>query len=250
MTTPVGKPAWSRQVSIGTYDGAADKIACDTEETPYAWTWYQELGGMLGSGFSPSQTGYVHSLKIAGARTLAVIDRAAEKLPLNALPGTADEALSSWVYATRTFLRGDETRQEIRQRAAARFKASKGPTWTNIDTACSELLGDVFVKVHRNYGATLSAPPDPTYWPGINPGPSSYDMGGGAWISPRCHVVVEVQRTPDLDDGAFLNLVNVDLFRLLDELLPAYATFNWATGLTSGFNLDVDQLDYTGMTAS
>ena len=119
-----------------------------------------------------------------------------------------------------------------------------------MDEACANLLSEAFVRTWRRYGVSLSAPPTQTYWPGVNPGPSSYSLGGGAWMSERCHLVVEVVPPASIADADFLHLVNVELFRMLDELLPAWATFDWATGITSGFLLDISQLDYGGLTDS
>ena len=45
----------------------------------------------------------------------------------------------------------------------------------------------------------------------------------------------------------YLHLLNVELFELLDEMLPAWATANWAEDVSAGFLLDISQLDYTGM---
>jgi hypothetical protein len=46
----------------------------------------------------------------------------------------------------------------------------------------------------------------------------------------------------------FLELVNVHLYQLLDRMLPAWATFDWAMDLSDdGFSLDLDDLDFKGM---
>jgi len=59
--------------------------------------------------------------------------------------------------------------------------------------------------------------------------------------------VIEVVRPAGLTDADYLYLVNVQLFRLLDDMLPSTATFNWAEDVTTGFLLDVSHLDYTGI---
>ena len=247
-TVPTGRPAWSRKVRIGDYDGATDKQNVRTETVPYAWTWYQEFTGMLGSGFTNARTGLVHAKKLALARVNMAITRAAEKLRANSHPATADEELSTWVYVLKVRVGPEENRHEIRQRAGARFIATNGPTWTNIDTAFAALLGDSFVQVHRTTGADLDTPPAPTHWPGVNPGSVAYDLGGGTWLSSRAHFVIEVAKPSDLTDANFLNLVNIELFRLADELFPASATFNWAADIGTGFLLDISELDFVGLT--
>lgn len=242
--TPTGRPAWSRAARIGHYDGAPDKEDSATEgATPYAWTWYQELGGMLGSAYSKTPTGHVHAKKLALARSFAAVQRAAEKLGTNSVPGTSDEALGQWVKVTGTHVSPDDTRHDIRQRAAARYLATRGPTWTNIDAAVEALLGPAFVRVWRIAGADMATPPTWTFWPGVNPGPSQFDLGGGTWMSERSRILVEINAPTDASDAAFQQLVNVELFRLLDEMLPAWATFDWAANLSTGFLLDISRMD-------
>lgn len=236
--------------TIGDYDGASDKSNCETEIVPYAWTWYQEYGGMLGSGFSQLAEGPLHATKLALARTHAGTDRAAEAIANNALPGTSDVMLAEWIDILNVVIHGEESRHEIRQRAASKFKSGRGNSKTDVDNACLELLGGYFVTIFRQDSNPLSSPPATTYWPGINPGPTEYDIGGGAWFSERSHLTVEVTKPAGIPDADWLTLMNVDLYRELSTLLPAWATFNWAVGISDGFTLDVDELDFTGLTPS
>lgn len=247
-TLPSGHPAWTRAATIGDCDGALDKADSATEgTTPYAWTWYSEIGGMLGSWATSARGTLVHAVRLALARNEAARTRAAEKLPANAVPGTADEALAQWVDILHVRQLPTDSRGDIRARAAARFKAAVGPTFANEDEAISDLLGPAFVRCWRQTGADLATPPTLTYWPTANPGPASHDLGGGAWLSERCHLVVETRRPPGMSDDDYLHLLNVELFEMLDEMLPMWATANWAEGVTAGFLLDISQLDYTGM---
>jgi hypothetical protein len=156
--------------------------------------------------------------------------------------------LGEWVKILQLRLRGDETRQEIRQRTAAKFKGSTGNSPTQVDDVVSDLLGAVFIANLRTFGTDLANPPSPTNWPGINPGPASYDLGGGAWLSPRSHLVVSVVGPTDINDADFAQIVNVDLYDELDRLLPAWMTFNWGVSVSSGFLLDISKLDFTGLT--
>jgi len=117
----------------------------------------------------------------------------------------------------------------------------------NEDEAVATLLGAHYVKSWRQTGVDLDTPPLLTYWPGVNPGPASYDIGGGAWLSERAHLVIEVQTVQGESLGDFLELMNTQLFALLDSLLPAWATFNWATNMGTCFLLDISQLDFDGL---
>ena len=233
---------------IADYDGALDKQDSASEgDIPHAWTWYQTYTGMLGDGFNDAMDTVVHCRKLALARSEMGRTRAAERLANNALPETADERLEMWAGLQGVPHRGTDSRHDLRLRCAAKFKLSSGPTATNVDNSVSQLLGAAYVKSWRQEGADLANPPNITYWPGVTPGPSAYDLGGGAWISERRNLVIEVVRPAGLTDADYLYLVNVQLFRLLDDMLPSTATFNWAEDVTTGFLLDVSHLDYTGI---
>lgn len=245
-TTLEGGAVWGRRRRIGHYGGALDKRNSKREKTPYAWTWYQELKSMRGSGFRREQDGLYHAENVAIARVFAGISRAAEKLVANSVPLTADERLGYWVEVQAVPVDPDDTRQEIRVRCAAKYRAPAGPTEASTDGAVSQLLGTSWVKNWRQRGSDLATPPTQTFWPTANPGPSAYDLGGGAWLSERAHLVVEVQQLPSQTNAEFLRLMNVHLFGLLDRMLNSDATFNWAIDVDTGFALDVGQLDFTG----
>ena len=248
-----GLPTWSRERRIGHYGGALDKLNSPTEgAAPYAWAFYRELRAARGSAYRTvyegGKTGLVHSENLAAARSEAARWRASDKLQNNALPLTSDERLGAWreILAVETY--PGDTVHELRQRCAAKYQAAIGPTIRVVDEAVKKLLDTVFVRSWRFDGVDLATPPTPTFWPGINPGPAIYSLGGGAWFSARCHFVVEVQQPAGMLQQTYLELLNVHLFRLLDQMLPAWATFNWAEGLSSGgFILDVSDLEFTGM---
>lgn len=244
-TVPHGRPAWSRTARIGYYDGATDKEDTRTEQIPYAWIWYQEETGALGTAFTDSMSGDIHSRKLAVARLLCALQRGAEKINANSVPLTADDFLGEWVQLLGLRLKGTESRQEIRQRAAAKFAATKGGTRPNIDAMCEALLGPVFVECIRFQGATLATEPPGTRWIGGTPGLPADNLGGGAWISERSHLVVSVTQPTSVTDADFFQLVNVEFFNELDRGLPAWMTFNWSVG--GYFILDVSHLDFHGL---
>lgn len=236
---------------IGDYGGAADKTDSQTEgDVPYAWTWYRALTGALGDAYTREMDSWVHVEKLATARLNAGVTRAADRLSFNALPGTSDDLLSMWQELLHVPVDARATRHETRQACGAKFRAALGPTMRNVDEALEQLLGPVFVRTWRTEGPDLATEPVPTMWPGGTPGPAGYDLGGGAWISARRHLVVEVRRPSSMPESEFLELLNVRMFRMLDDMLPSTATFNWATGITTagGFLLDISRLDFDGMT--
>ena len=253
-TRASGRPSWSRVAAIGDYDGATDKIASKTEgETPYAWQWYLDYTAMLGSGFSTAQSGIVHARKIALARSEAARSRAAERFLANCVPETSDELLGQWAHILRISTAG-VPKWLVRQKAAAKFAAVRGPSATDVDATLAELLGSGYLQSIRFTTNPLSTPPTQTFWPTANPGPVSYSLGGGTWFSKRAHLVVQLRKPAQAELGQFLQTVNVDLYQALDDLLPASSTFSWTvfdkSSTTAGFFLDVSRLDLTGLTES
>jgi len=249
-----GAPTWSRVRNVGQYGGALDKQNSDTEgRSPYAWAFYRELRSARGSAYRTvyegTKEGLVHSENAAAARSEAARWRASDKIANNALPLTSDELLGAWLEILAVEAYPNDTVHDLRLRCAAKYQAAVGPIERYVDESVERLLGTAFVRTWRFDGSDLATPQTPTFWPVVNPGPAAYSLGGGAWLSSRCHYVVEVQQPSEMTQAAYLELLNVHLFRLLDQLLPAWATFNWAENLSSGgFLLDISKLDFTGLT--
>ena len=261
MTTDVttkleGSPTWSRARSLGHYGAVADKTNSQTEaRVPYAWVFYREMRAARGSAYrtvySGQKTGFVHSENVALARSEAARWRAADKLANNSLPVTSDERLPAWREILDVDQSPDDTMHDVRLRCASRYRAGTGCSERAVDEAIETLLGDVFVRCWRFDGSDLANPPYVTY-PLFSPyttGPGIYNLGSTAWLSFRCHLLVEVQKPPTMTQQAFLELMNVHLFSLLDRLLPVWATFDWATNVsTTGFLLDISDMDFDGLT--
>lgn len=253
---PTGSPAWTREGAIGDYGGATDKRASETEgTTPYAATVYRELQAQRGSAYSKDTGNLVHVENLALARTLsAVWFRLPERYRANALPHTSDERLEYWATVLGIPFSG-VPRWRVRQLCAAHYRATLGPTLDNVTQAVSALLGDAFVQVSTTVGTDLDNPPDPTKWPGVNPGGDATALsdpavaGQGSWFSTRCHLVVEMTQPSGMSDAEFINLRDVQLTGLLDRMLPAWATFGGVI-LGPGFLLTdptFGRLSYQGL---
>jgi len=237
-----GGPAWTRKRKIGHYGGALDKASCTTEQIPYAHTWWRSLQTFRGSAYTKARGALVDVENVAIARLFAGLTRTAEKLRCNSNPLTAAERIGYWVrYQAVPLLPGD-TMQDVRVRCAAKYGAAMGPTEGNVDRVCERLLGANFVRTWRFRGADLASPPTPTYWPGVNPGPSDHDLGGGTWLSPRCKLTVEVRQLPGQSDNEWKQLARRALFDMLDRAIDSHATFTVGTGV--GFTLGVSRLGY------
>jgi hypothetical protein len=88
-------------------------------------------------------------------------------------------------------------------------------------------LGPLFVGITFNHDGEFETPPANTYWPGINPGPDSYDLGGGAWISERAQIIINAERPGGMSVAEYQAIMNGDLFELVDRLIPAWCTAQW-----------------------
>lgn len=240
--------------NAGDYGGSDDKRDSETEgDVPYAATWYREFQNARGSAYSKNTGTLVHCENLALARFYsAIFSRMPEKVRANAIPAKSDEKLDYWVAVLGVPRQIAEPKWRVRQRCAVHYRATQGPTIVNVRSVLGDLLGDALVDIITNEGADLTTPPEPTYWPGVFNGPPSYSLGGGCWYSKRCHLLVQTQIPPAMEFGAFLQLVNVNMFKLLDTMLPAWATFSWVTFTNvdgfDGFFLDISHLDLNGLT--
>jgi hypothetical protein len=247
---PVSVEVWGgprlTTAAIGDYGGDLEKEDSATEgRAPYAAHILRELQEQRGTAYTTTQGRLVDVENVALARLLAATGpRTAEKLRANATPRRSDERLGYWQRFLAVPTKAGEPQWRLRQKLAAHYRSSEGPTRNGVVVALQELLGDVFVDATWEEGATLSAPPFPTYWPGINPGADD-GLGGGTWSSTRCHLSVEVQIPAGMSTGQFLTLVNVDMQSLLDRTLAGWATFDWALG-DEGFLVSSDDSDPDG----
>lgn len=249
-STPSGKPCWSREAAIGDYGGDPNKRASKTEgDAPYAWWVYRNLQALRGSAYSQRVGGtLVHCENLATARLFAwAFWRMPEKLVANSQPMSADEGLPYHVKVLGVPTRASDQKWQIRQRCAAHAKAILAVNIQTIQGAISDLLGDVYVDSSFAFGTDLSDPPTITYWPGVNPGPAAFSLGGGAWVSERSRLTVITQIPPGVSLAEYRQLVDVQLFQLLHRLLPTYCTFGWSVD-GDGFFLDISPLDLTGIT--
>lgn len=232
-------------VAIGDYGGDLDKEDSATEgRAPYAAHILREIQEQRGTAYTTTVGRLVDVENVALARLLAAAGpRTAEKLRVNATPRRSDERLGYWQRFLAVPTKVGEPKWRLRQKLAAHYRSSEGPTRNGVVAALQELLGDAFLDATWEEGSTLSSPPFPTYWPSINPGPDD-GLGGGTWLSTRCHLFVQVQIPAGMSEGEFLTLVNVDMRALLNRMLAGWATFDWA--LTGGFLVSATESDPDG----
>lgn len=243
----------SPERAIGDYGGDLEKEDSNTEgRAPYAAHILGELQEQRGTAYTTTPGRLVDVENLALARFLAATGpRLAEKLRANATPARSDERLPYWQKFLAVPSKPGEPKWRLRHKLAAHYRSSEGPKRDAVIAALEDVLGDAFVDATWEEGATLSAPPYPTYWPTVNPGPDD-GLGGGTWLSTRCHLFVEVEIPAGMTVGAFLILVTVDMPAMLDRLLAGWATFDWAFGggflvASSETDPDAGLIDFTGL---
>ena len=215
---------------------------------PSASKWARYLAAQMGSALEGGEL--VSAENIALARMIAAGMLSSEKLVKNTVPTTAYEGLRDWAKRLGIVIRDGDTAADVRRECEARYAAQVGPTITAVDAALEKLLSSALIATVTFTGTDLDNPPDFTYWDGINPGSSDFDLGGdanGMWSSVRAHLLISVEQPGDMSADDFAYLINVRLYELLDRMLPAWVTFDWVLGAYDGFQLDVDKLDYDAL---
>lgn len=239
----------SQRRAIGDYAGDPNKEDSKTEGAmPYAEAILRQISSDRGTAYTKQPGTYVDCENLALARFWSACGpRLAEKFRANCVPGRSDERLAYWERFLAVPKRLNEPKWRTRQKLAAHYRLTNGPTVNSVREALQELLGDAFVDMTWEMGADLDNPPTATYWPVINPGAPSLSLGGGTWSSSRCTLLVETRLPANMSQGDFLALMNVDFFVMLDRLLPAWATFNWFLNDESGggFILGESSLGFT-----
>ncbi len=228
---------------IGDYGGAKEKTDNTTENViPYCAQVYHAIRSSRGSSYTDKAYTLVDAENLAMARLLsAVFYRTPEKYSASATPARADENIDYWADVLNVPSNGNDKDWEIRERCAVHFKAAMGPNLSNVTDAVKSLLGDAFVDIHTYYEDDFDNPPTPTFWNAGDDDGGAYSIGGHTWLSRRAHIRIEAVEPPGMTRSEFLNLMNVQLFQLLDPMLPSWCTYNWSVG-SDGFRIGVDQI--------
>lgn len=219
---------------LSDYDGDLNKINDLTENpVPYAAGWYQILQDQRGSSYTAKPNTFVHVENLALARIqAAVCNRYPDKLRANSVPNRADEGLPYWqaVLGVTPFV--GESKVSIRSRCSALYAVAPVPSYGFLRDMCATILGPMFSSFtisKGNSSGDLSAVATNTYWPGINPGLAAYSLGGGAWYSDRCSIVIGVTKSASMTEAEYDRMVNVALFQALDRTKPAWTSISVLT---------------------
>jgi hypothetical protein len=207
------------------------------------------LKAALGDAFTQSDDSIVGAETLALARALTLVQWQGEKLKNNSLPGTSYDLLLDWAARLGVPFRDTDSIASIRAACAAKYMASAGASQTNINDTLTTLMAGSFIDVTYFYSGNLAIAPDETFWP-KTPAPNNHGdlgLGDGTWSSSRCHILVSVQQASGQSFNDLMYLVNVQMYNLLDTMLPAWASFDFNIGeYTDGFILALDQHDTRG----
>jgi hypothetical protein len=245
--------------TIDQYGGDLNKTNSITEAvSPYAWGWLLEMRTMRGSAYA--NEGIVDIENLAWARMFGFLQRVAEQESVASDPSrTSGGRLRRWAQWLGLSILSTDTEATIRAKCAAFKRLKLGAVEQNLETLLPALLGSAYVGMYRDVG-TLDAPPVPTYW-NDNPAPAATDAafnlgaGGGSaandqpvWISQRFHLVVVITVPTNQTVQQVVNICQSDLSKLLNNILPSVATFEWGRlssyGAYTGFILDQSLLDF------
>jgi hypothetical protein len=220
---------WGPRRTIADYGGSRRKRNDLTEHpVPYAAQIYRDLQQQRGGAYTTARGSFVHAENMALARFWASMAyRSPDRFRANLSPSGASDSLDYWSKFLKVGRRAGESEDFWRERMRVHYRAGSRPaTYENLRQDCSDLLGDAFVGITL-YTSDLQTPSANTYWPGINDGPPSFNIGGGTWISDRAKVTINVTQPGGMTQGEYDDLVNVRLFDLLDRACPAWVTVQW-----------------------
>jgi YVTN family beta-propeller protein len=239
------------ETTIGDYGGHVLNHDAKAENgTTYAYQWYEYLKTAQGSAYSTSDSSVRSWGLKAEARALGTSQRHSEMLAASATPGGADVKLQLWmtVLGVQQALRSQSS---VRAECERKARPPEAPATGYLSTAIADLLGlqASFVRLYHPTG-TMTDWPSGTYWPGINNGPGTLDMGGGVWASPRSRVTVQVDSGFSLSTAELTDLMQRRLAGFLDQVLPATADWAWETGGGSGLILGTSKLGLTAFADS
>src|SRR4051812_37060954 len=147
-------------------------------------TVHQSLLDAYAPGWDTNDTGGKTADALAQALAITFVWVANGRLTNQSVPSKMLESLTTWEQSTRLRPADGSTASSRRAAVAAKLRGFAGNTLSDIDGACSALLG-------ANYlGIVLPAPADIyAYWPGVYPGPPGFE-----WSTNRCHIYIHVTK--------------------------------------------------------
>ncbi len=227
---------WGPRARIERYGGSLRKRDSSTERTPYAWTWYNEIGASLGDAYGVTLSGAVHAKKLATARVFAAVSRSIDKFRANSTPSTAHLKLDDWARTLRVPVTSQSMEWDTRRLCSVMLAAEPGGSITALQRACFALLGETYVGI-----ITFGPDEDPGVWS------HTFAINGVVWATNRSRIILNITPPSDANDLSFKELVDIQAMSLLDRLTPAHVMFDWAATSELGFRLGISRLGIDGL---
>lgn len=200
-----------------------------------------------GTAYSTSQDSAVMVENLAFAREIAAAYEANKRLANQFDPSRMTESLDDWTKMMKIVVRAGMTDAQKRDAVAAVFsRVGNDILRTYVEPLLQAALGGVYYDIeYIPYASAVMSVPDGTYpWGVVTP--------NAPWSSTVCRVLVRLQKLTGMSEGEFYEEAG-KVFQVLDNLLPAWVTFDWyrepATGTpivvaggpsAAGFYLDDD----------
>lgn len=128
------------------------------------------------------------------------------------------DTFEMFASATGVVINANDRPHDIGAKIAAKFRGFGGNALVDQEEVASKIFGKNFVKL-------MITPKDKrvSYWPGVNPGPPGFEWASNVSIT---GVLVTKYALSDSD----FSRLKADLGKLLDEMLPSWASFTIGTG--------------------
>ena len=225
------------------YGGLETK--CDSTGLPPAAAYYEVIRDRLGTAYNCQPGTLVDAEVCAEARAVAAFHREADRIPLDAMPGTATGNLEQWAKLLQVDRTGRDD-DEVRALCATRY-AGLGLAFVNlaaVEAAAAEAMGSFYLSVEVDTSSGLNHVSDYT---AIGRGYSDYirdqfDLGGGCWTSGRSNIIIRCRVPGSSEREDYLRRAHTEVPRVLRRLIPATATWSVAAGewVLDSSALDID----------
>lgn len=181
-----------------------------------------------GPAIDTSESSYAYAENMAHARAIAAVWNESERLANQWIPARMTSCLPRWESVLAIVPSPTDSLQTRRTRVEKIF-ARIGLLLNRaaLDTILTVELGDVFVAVENiDITNALVYSPDASY-------PFGDQHADIPWMSTVLHVLVRIEKPTNYTEGDFYEAAG-KANPLMDDLLPAWCTYDWYRAPTGG----------------
>lgn len=179
------------------------------------------LAASRGTAYSTSQDSAVMVENLAFAREIAAAYEANRRLANQFDPSRMTESLDGWTKMLKIVVRAGMTDAQKRDVIAAVFsRVGNDILRTYVEPLLEAALGGVYYDIeYIPYASAVISVPDVSY-------PWGVVVPNAPWSSTVCHILVRLQKLTGMSEGEFFAEAG-KVHQVLDNLLPAWVTFDW-----------------------